>query len=62
MTREEAIQLYRERVLPEVKKQYEQDGRIDKPARAEAWNNFTDALCKNGDITMKQYETWEHPR
>lgn len=62
MTKEEAVQLYRERVLPEVKKQYEKDGRIDKPARAEAWNNFTDWLCKEKLITMKQYETWEHPR
>ncbi len=61
MTREEAIQLYREHILPEVPKRYEQEGRIDKPARAEAWNNFTDALCKDGQITLKQYETWEHP-
>lgn len=61
MTREEAVQLYREHILPAVKKRYEPDGRIDKPARAEAWNNFTDALCKDGQITMKQYETWGHP-
>ncbi|KKN58900.1 hypothetical protein LCGC14_0547020 [marine sediment metagenome] len=33
----------------------------DKPMRSEAWNDFTDALCKEGRITMKQYETWTHP-
>lgn len=33
----------------------------DKPMLAEAWNNFTDALCKSGQITLKQYETWTTP-
>ncbi len=27
----------------------------------ENWNNYTDFLCKNGDITMRQYETWDNP-
>lgn len=61
MTKEEAERQYRDYVLPEVKKQYEQSGRIDKPARAEAWGIFIDGLCKDGQITMKQYETWEQP-
>lgn len=25
------------------------------------WSCFTDALCKNGDITMQQYESWLFP-
>ena len=25
------------------------------------WNNFTDYLCKSGEITTKQYETWSNP-
>ena len=29
--------------------------------RREAWNNYTDALCKDGLITVKQYETWANP-
>ena len=33
----------------------------DWPARSEAWNNYTDMLCKDGQITSKQYETWAHP-
>lgn len=32
-------------------------GYIDRPMRAEAWNNFTDALCKSRRITRRQYET-----
>ena len=35
--------------------------RIDKIKRNEAWGNFVDALCKTGQITMKQYETWTNP-
>ena len=27
----------------------------------EAWSGFTDMLCKNGDITQKQYDTWSTP-
>lgn len=33
----------------------------DKPMIAEAWNNFTDYLCKSGEITNKQYASWTHP-
>lgn len=38
----------------------EQNPRLagDKPAKREAWNNYTDALCKDGRITTRQYETW----
>ena len=33
----------------------------DVIAKREEWNNFTDALCKEGYITEKQYETWTNP-
>jgi len=33
----------------------------DGPMLAEAWNEFTDYLCKNGEITEHQYNTWTHP-
>jgi hypothetical protein len=33
----------------------------DTVALAEEWNNYTDYLCKTGDITSKQYETWDNP-
>jgi hypothetical protein len=62
MTKREAEAEYKREVLPIVKATYEKDGRKDKPARAEAWSYFTDALCKDGRITLKQYETCGHPR
>lgn len=34
----------------------------DFAALRELWNNYTDMLCRNGDITTKQYETWHHPK
>ena len=33
----------------------------DKIAKRIAFGDFTDMLCKNGDITLKQYETWSNP-
>jgi len=33
----------------------------DEFAVCEAWNDFTDALCKQGTITEKQYDTWSNP-
>lgn len=53
--------MFREDVMPAVRAEYETDGIPDYPARCEAWNNFTDALCKEGSITSHQYETWNPP-
>lgn len=33
----------------------------DKHAIRYAWGLFTDLLCKDGYITMKQYESWLCP-
>jgi len=33
----------------------------DLVAKREAWNNFTDALCKEGYITASQYDRWSNP-
>ena len=33
----------------------------DVIARREEWNDFTDMLCRNGDITDKQYNNWSNP-
>tara|TARA_B100000287_G_C20569266_1_gene755852 strand:- start:242 stop:430 length:189 start_codon:yes stop_codon:yes gene_type:complete len=35
--------------------------RSDSTAKREMWNNYTDSLCKNGDISLKQYENWDQP-
>ena len=62
MTKREAEQEFRNTVLPLVVEHYEADGIRDKPARSEAWNDWTDGLCKDGQITEWQYENWQHPR
>ena len=33
----------------------------DKLAVQFAWACFTDSMCRDGEITMKQYETWLFP-
>ena len=33
----------------------------DQPAIDQAWNDWTDGLCKDKRITQKQYSTWTHP-
>ena len=58
MTKAEAKREFEAEVLPYVVKQY---GPGDKGAVAEAWNDWTDALHKDGRITRKQYDTWTHP-
>lgn len=65
LTYSQVVQMYRNEVLPGVIKRYEiphlehtGHSRIDVPARQEAWNNFTDYLCKDGQITRKQYDNW----
>lgn len=60
MTKKQAEQLFRSEVLPSIVEQ-ERNGR-DGPRRAEAWNNWTDMLCKDGQITDWQYTNWHHPR
>ena len=35
--------------------------RGDVIAKREDWNNFTDMLCKCGEISMYQYENWTQP-
>ena len=48
-------------ILPCIQREHEQDGIPDIPARSEAWNNWTDSLCKSGVISDWQYENWDHP-
>lgn len=35
--------------------------RKDIPAKQFAWASFVDMLCKNGDITQRQFDTWGNP-
>ncbi len=59
MTRAEVIVSFKENILPQLEKN--ENGKPDYAMRAEEWGIFTDALCKSGDITLKQYETWDAP-
>jgi len=49
---------FEENILPAVVEEYGWD---DVPTKREAWNNWTDSLCKNGQITTHQYCTWDNP-
>lgn len=51
----------------EVVEQFKRDvlGSItpdDQPALDGAWNDYTDYLCKSGEITLGQYQSWTHPK
>ncbi len=61
MTKAEAWARFRDEILPSIWAAEGPRG-PDRPRRAEAWNNYTDELCKDGQITLKQYESWTHPR
>lgn len=58
ITKQEAISNFREAWKEETK-----GSRFyyDTIAKREAFNNYTDRLCKEGKITLKEYETWGNP-
>ena len=60
-TKSEAVAEFKREGLQAVAVMYEIDGNPDWPARREAWNSYTDALCKAGVITEHQCDTWTHP-
>ena len=62
MTRKDAISEWRDTWLPHVKGAYEQDGLPDYPARSESWGAYTDNLCRDDQITERQYNNWSAPR
>ena len=61
ITRDEAIIRFETELLPLIIEEFEQDEVPDIPARSEAFNNWTDALCKDGEISEWQYNNWTHP-
>lgn len=34
----------------------------DYPAKQFAWATFIDSLCKDGQISQKQFDTWGNPK
>ena len=61
ITFDQACEIFREDILPFVIERYESDGIKDGPARRETWNDWTDSLCKNRQISDWQYANWSHP-
>jgi hypothetical protein len=53
MTKKEALE--------EFRAFYNDAPRGDVIWRREAWNNYTDMLCKERRITTWQYENWTNP-
>lgn len=62
MNKIQAVQEFKDIILPSVKGIFEQSGRKDKPARRMAWQNFVDMLCKEGKVTTNQFNTWHDPK
>lgn len=61
ITRDEAIIRFEAEVLPLIIEEFEQDGVPDIPARSEAFSDWTDALCEDGEISEWQCNNWTHP-
>ena len=55
MTKAEAVKRFKSEVLGSTPPG-------DQPALDQAWNDWTDMLCKSGEITLRQYENWVHPK
>ena len=60
MTFDQACEQFTDCILPMIQEQYEQDGIPDMPARRECWNNWTDSLCQNEQISDWQAQNWSH--
>jgi len=62
---EDAVTEFTETHLPSLRRLERVNGRgqgeVDGPMRREAWNNWTDMLCKSGVISDWQYENWSQP-
>ena len=61
MKHADAVRYFEEVMMPLLRMIHESDGVPDIPARSEAWNNWTDSLCKDRRISDWQYENWSHP-
>jgi len=62
---EDAVKMFEQDILPGIRQVEKRNngGRtwVDSCMRREAWNNWTDSLCKNGEISDWQYENWGQP-
>jgi hypothetical protein len=59
---QQAVDYFENETMPELRAiEATQTGDPDWPLRCETWNNWTDSLCKDGQISDWQYENWSHP-
>ena len=64
ITWKQAVSDFEECYMPGIIQKEQENGftrYADLPMRREAWNNYTDFLCKNGEISDWQYENWSQP-
>jgi hypothetical protein len=62
MTWEQAVAEFNDYYMPLVRKEEKRyNNHPDLPMRRESWNNFTDSLCKDEQISDWQYENWSQP-
>jgi hypothetical protein len=52
LTKKQVLEMFRDNYV---------GARGDVVWKRETWNNFTDTLCKDRQITERQYETWAAP-
>ena len=57
----QAVETFNRFILPLVQQGMEQDGEPDYIARSEAWSNWKDSLCTDGEISTWQNDNWTHP-
>ena len=62
MTKVQAVELFKETMIPALSATHERFGRKDVGARREAWAFFTHGLCRDGQITDWQYMNWVTPK
>ena len=58
MNYDQFVKHFETNILPLVKRQYEKDGKVDKPARREAFNDEMDALDRDGMLQGDTYN-WD---
>ena len=61
MTKEQALSIFKQEILPSLKAKEEESGVKDIPARRFEWSCFVDSLQKDGQITENQAHNWDNP-
>ena len=61
MTKAQAVRMFKEVYMPTIRKHEQEYSRKDHLLRVQEWNSFTDMLCKDEQITKRQYNNWSVP-